>query len=106
MAGLRDGVAQGLEMLPPEQREGLKELLGDLGSPPPATSAAARLRSRGEAARHAGLACTLHDLLDGERRIGELCLAAWGTGPLTRERAAALPALVSFLRRTLVPLAR
>jgi len=106
VAGLRDGVAQGLEMLPPGQRDGLKQLLGDLASPPPAAVTAARLRSRGESARHAGLACTRHDVLEGERRVAELCLAAWGTGPLTRERAAALPVLVAFLRRTLAPLAR
>jgi hypothetical protein len=106
VAGLRDGVAQGLEMLPPEQREGAKALLGDLASPPPAPPPPARLRSRGEPGRHAGLACTLHDVLEGERRVAQLCLASYGTGPLTRERAAAVPALVAFLRRTLAPLAR
>ena len=106
LAGLRDGVAQGLELLSPEQREGVKELLGDLASAPPAPLPSARLRSRGEPARHAGLACTRHDVLEGERRVAELCLAAYGTGPLTRERAAAVPALVSFLRRTFAPLAR
>ena len=106
VAGLRNGVAQGLELLPPEQREGAKELLGDLASAPPAARPAVRVRSRGEAARHAGLACTRHDVLEGERRVAELGLAAYGTGPLTRQRAAAVPALVAFLRRTLAPLAR
>jgi hypothetical protein len=106
LAGLRSGVAQGLEMLPPEQREGLKELLGDLGSAPPAPLPPLRLRARGEPERHAGIACTRHDVLERERRVAELCLSAYGTGPLTRERSTALPALASFLRRTLAPLAR
>ena len=106
VAGLRDGVAQGLELLSPDQREGVKEFLGDRASAPPAALPPVRLRSRGEPARHAGLVCTRHDVLEGERRVAELCLAAYGTGPLTRGRAAAVPALVSFLRRTLAPLAR
>ena len=106
VAGLRNGVAQGLELLSPEQRAGVKAFLGDLASAPPAARPAVRVRSRGEAARHAGLACTRHDVLEGERRVAELCLAAYGTGPLTRERTAAVPALIAFLRRTLGPLAR
>ena len=106
LAGLRSGVAQGLEMLSPEQREAAKGLLGELASPPPVTPPTLRLRLRVEQARHAGLACTRNDVLEGERNVAELCLAAWGTGPLTRERAEALPALLSFLRRTLAPLVR
>lgn len=106
IAGLRDGVAQGLELLSPEQREAAKDFLGDLASAPPAAPPSLQVRSRGEPARHAGLACTRHDVLERERRVAELCLAAYGTGPLSRERAAALPALVSFLRRTLAPLVR
>jgi hypothetical protein len=106
LARLRNGVAQGFELLSPEQREGMKELFGDLATAPPDALPALRLRAGGEPARHAGLPCTRHDVLEGERRVAELCLAAWGTGPLTRERAAALPALMSFLRRTLAPLSR
>ncbi len=106
VAGLRDGIAQGLEVLSPEQRAGVKDLLGDLASAPPPALPPVRLRSRSAVAHHAGIPCTQHDVLEAERRVAELCLAAWGTGPLTRERAAAVPALVSFLRRTLAPLAR
>jgi hypothetical protein len=106
LAGLRNGVAQGLELLSPEQREGVKGLFGDLATAPPDALPPLRLRARGEPARHAGLECARQDVLEGERRVAELCLAAWGTGLLTRERAAALPALLSFLRRTLAPLLR
>jgi len=106
LAGVRNGVAQGLELLSPEQREAAKGILGGLATPPRAPPPTPRLRLRVEQARHAGIACTRNDVLEGERRVAELCLAAWGTGPLTRERTQALPALRSFLRRTLAPLVR
>lgn len=106
VAGLRKGLESGLESLSPDQREAVQELLGELAKPPAKSVAEVRLRERGEVARYAEIACARHDVLEGERRRAEVCLADYGRGPLTREAVAAVPALGGFLRRTLEPLAR
>ena len=106
VGGLRQGLESGLESLSPEQREAVRELLGELAKPPAGPAPEYRLRERGELARYAEIACARHDVLEGERPVAELCLADYGKPPLTRERLAALPALGGFLQRTLEPLLR
>jgi hypothetical protein len=106
VAGLRKGLDSGLESLTPEQREAVRDVLGELGKPPEKPRGEVALRARGELARQAGFACAQHDVLEGARRIAQVCLADYGRAPLTREGLAAVPALGGFLRRTLDPLAR
>lgn len=106
VAGLRKGLESGLESLTPEQREAARELLGELAKPQEKPPAEVTLRERGEIARYADLACARHDVLEGARRLAEVCLADYGRAPLTREAVAAVPALGGFLRRTLEPLTR
>lgn len=106
VGGLRDGIEQGLESLSPEQREAVRDLLGELARPAARPMPEYRLRERGELARYADIACARHDVLEGEKVIAETCLADYGKPPLVREQLAAVPALGDFLRRTLEPLAR
>jgi|GEM_PF-3558235 len=106
VAGLRKGLASGLESLTPEQRKAVQDLLGELSKPPTRPPGEVTLRERGETGRYAELACERHDVMEGARRLAELCLAAYGRGPLTREAVAAVPALGGFVRRTLEPLAQ
>jgi len=107
LAGVRDGVAQGLELLSPAQREAARELLGGLAEKPDSTALPeARLRALGESASYAGIACARHDVLAGERRLAVVCLGEYGKGLPPRERVAAIGSLGGFLRRTLTPLAR
>jgi len=107
VAGLRDGVARGVEGLTPEQQARVRELLGDLaapvrGSAPPAL----RVQPTGERATQAGLACAQQAVFEGERRVALACVATAASSPLARASAAPLPALGSFARRTLGPLAQ
>jgi hypothetical protein len=104
VAGLRQGLNQGLESLTPEQREAVQELLGELSKPPAGPPPDYKLRERGELGRYAEVACARHDVLDGGKTVAEVCLADYGQAPLTREAFAAIPALGSFSRRTLEPL--
>jgi hypothetical protein len=106
VAGLRQGLEQGLESLTPEQRQAARELLGELAAAPPAQAPEYHLREKGELGRYAEIACARHDVLDGAKRVAELCLADYGKPPLSREKLAAVPALGGFLRRTLEPLLR
>ena len=106
VAGLRKGLESGLEALTPEQREAARELLGELAKPADKPVAEVSLRERGELARYADIPCARHDVLEGARRLGEICLADYGRAPLVREAVAAVPAIGSFLRRTLEPLTR
>jgi hypothetical protein len=106
VAGLRQGLEQGLEALSPEQREAVKDLLGELAAPSAEPLPEYRLRRTRETGRYAGIACARQDVLDGERRVGDVCLAPYGAPPLARAQVAAVPALGGFLRRTLAPLAR
>jgi hypothetical protein len=106
VAGLRKGLESGLESLTPEQREAARELLGELAKPPEKPPGEVSLRERGEVARYADTPCARHDVLEGARRLAEVCLADYGRAPLTREAVAAVPALGGFLRRTLEPLTR
>jgi hypothetical protein len=106
VAGLRKGLESGLESLTPEQREAVQELLGELAKPSEKPVGEIRVRERGEVARYAEIPCARHDVLEGARRLAEICLADYGRSPLTREALAAVPALGGFLRRTLAPLTR
>jgi hypothetical protein len=106
VAGLRKGLESGLESLTPEQRKAAQELLGELARRPEKPVGEIRLRERGEVGRYAEIACARHDVLEGARRLAEVCLADYGRAPLTRETVAAVPALGGFLRRTLEPLTR
>jgi hypothetical protein len=106
VAGLRQGLESGLESLTPEQRESVRELLGELARPPAGPTPEIQVKERGELARYAEIECARHDVLEGERRVAELCLADYGKPPITREKLAAVPALGGFLRRTLEPLTR
>ncbi len=104
VAGIRQGLEQGLESLTPEQREAVRELLGEIAAAPPAEPPAYRVEEKGELGRYAEIACARHDVLEGAKRVAELCLADYGKPPLSREALAAVPALGGFLRRTLEPL--
>jgi hypothetical protein len=104
VAGLKEGLEQGLESLTPEQREAVRELLGELAAPSAAGAPEYRLEEKGELGRYAEIACARHDVLEGAKRVAELCLAEYGKPPLSREALAAVPALGGFLRRTLEPL--
>jgi len=106
VAGLRQGLEEGLSGLPPEQREAVKDLLGELAKPATGPLPEYRLRERGELGRYAEIACAQNDVLEGEQVVAEVCLADYGKPPLVREQLAAVPALGGFLRRTLEPLAR
>lgn len=106
VAGLRQGLEEGLGALPPEQREAVKDLLGELAKPATGPLPDYRLRERGELARYAEIACAQNDVLEGDQVVAEVCLADYGKPPLVREQLAAVPALGGFLRRTLEPLAR
>jgi hypothetical protein len=105
VAGLRQGLNQGLESLTPEQRAAVQDLIGELSKPPAGPPPEYKLRERGELGRYAEVACSRHDVLDGEKTVAEVCLADYGKPPLTRESFAAIPALGSFSRKTLEPLA-
>ena len=106
VAGLRDGVARGIEGLAPEQRARVQELLGDLATPPPVARPVLRIQPTGGRATQAGIACAQQEIFEGERRVAVACVADGASGPLTRERVAAVSALGSFARRTLGPLAQ
>ena len=107
VAGVRGGLAQGIELLPPEQQAAARELLGDLAEEPPsAPLPELRLRALGEPGSYAGIACARHDVLAGDRRLAVVCLGEYGKGLPPRERVAAIGSLGGFLRRTLTPLAR
>ena len=105
VAGLKQGLNQGLESLTPEQRAAVQELLGELAKPPSGPPPDYELRERGELGRYAEVACARNDVLDGGKVVAEVCLADYGKPPLTREAFAAIPALASFSRKTLEPLA-
>ena len=105
VAGLRDGVARGIEGLAPEQRARVQELLGDLATPPPVARSVLRIQPTGRRATQAGIACAQQEIFEGERRVAVACVADGASGPLTRERVA-VSALGSFARRTLGPLAQ
>jgi hypothetical protein len=105
VAGLRQGLNQGLESLTPEQREAVQELLGELAKPPAGPPPDYKLRERGELGRYAEVACSRNDVMEGAKVVAEVCLADYGKPPLTREAFAAIPALGAFSRRTLEPLA-
>jgi hypothetical protein len=105
VAGLRQGLNQGLESLTPEQRAAVQELLGELSKTPTGPPPEYKLREKGELGRYAEVACSRHDVLDGDKTVAEVCLADYGKPPLTREAFAAIPALGSFSRKTLEPLA-
>jgi hypothetical protein len=106
VAGLRQGLQQGLESLSPDQQAAVRDLLGELAEAPVGPLPEYKLRKRDERGRYADIACIQEDVLAGERRVAELCLADFGKPPLTREALAAVPALGGFLRRTLEPLMR
>ena len=106
VAGLRKGLESGLESLTPEQRKAAQEVLGELAKPPEKPRGEILVRERGEVGRYAEIPCARSDVLEGARRLAEICLADYGRAPLTREAVAAVPALGGFLRRTLEPLTR
>jgi hypothetical protein len=105
VAGLKQGLNQGLESLTPEQRAAVQELLGELAKPPAGPPPDYSLRERGELGRYAEVPCARNDVLDGGKVVAEVCLADYGKPPLTREAFAAIPALARFSRKTLEPLA-
>jgi hypothetical protein len=111
LAGVRDGVESGIELLPPQQRAKARKLLGDLtgaGSSGKSSASlpAPHLRALGEAGSYAGIGCERHEVLEAERRLAVVCLGAYGKGLPPRERVAAVASLGGFLHRTLGPLAR
>jgi hypothetical protein len=106
VVGLRDGVARGIDGLAPEQRERMQALLGELAAPAPAARPALRVQPTGKRATQAGIGCAQQEVFEGERRVAVACVADGASGPLARERVAAVPALGSFARRTLGPLAQ
>ena len=89
---------EALAKMPPEQREFARQMMKDQMPVQKTITSRGTLSKTGETGSFAGHDCDYYDVLEGQRKIRDICVSPWSAFPEGEEVAGAMQSLGDFFK--------